>query len=287
MIRCFLLAPALALAGTNGPVYDRIYGGEGTGDFSVAILFFALQMALLGRLLLQRRRLVRANEQLRCSTAEIDKLSRNLIAAQENERRRIARELHDNLSQQVAALAISLSAINRDLSRDNDAGKRIAEVQNRLASLGDSIRHFSHELHPAVLERYGLSAALKAHCEEFEVLNRCTIEMSISLQRAVPFDVALCLYRITQEALRNAVKYSESDAVWISLTETDGCIQLTVRDAGKGFDVDKQSGGGLGLISMRERARLAGGSFEVYSAPNLGTITRVFIPLEARRGASG
>lgn len=256
-------------------------------EFIGALLLFALQTALIGGLFIQRRRaaaaLAQADEQLCCSMREINKLNRCLISAQENERRRISRELHDDMSQQVAALAISLSAVKQDLIRENGAAERIAEVQKQLASLSDSIRHFSHELHPAILEHCGLSAALKAHCEEFQALNRCNIEISISLHSAVPFDVAICLYRITQETLRNAAKHSGSDAVWISLIETDACIQLTIRDAGKGFDVDEPSGGGLGLISMKERARLAGGTFEVYSAPDLGTVTRVFIPLETRR----
>jgi two-component system sensor histidine kinase UhpB len=301
MIRCFLLAArALSLAAANAPVYAGIHGSGSIGGHFInteghlvtlpQVLFFALQTALIVGLLIQWRRaaaaLAQANEQLRCSGREINKLGGRLISAQENERRRISRELHDDLSQQVAALAISLSAVKRDLSRENGAGERIAEVQKRLASLSDSIRHFSHELHPAVLEHCGLSTALKAHCEEFQAFNHCTIEMSISLHSAVPFDVAICLYRITQETLRNAAKHSGSDAVWIFLIETDGCIQLTIRDAGKGFDVDEQNGCGLGLINMKERARLAGGSFEVYSAPNLGTVTRVFIPLEGRRVTS-
>ena len=295
----FLSALVLPLAAANALLYAGI---RGSGNIEVsswsryewgfigAILLFALQTALIGGLLVQRRRaaaaLAQANEQLRCREREINKLGGRLISAQENERRRIARELHDDTSQQVAALAISLSAVKRDLVRETGAGERIAEVQKRLASLSDSIRHFSHELHPAVLEHCGLSTALKAHCEEFQTLNPCTIEMAISLHSVVSFDVALCLYRITQETLRNTARHSGSDAVWISLTETDGCIELTIRDAGKGFDMDQQNGCGLGLINMRERARLAGGSFEVYSAPDLGTVTRVFIPLEARRVAS-
>jgi len=210
---------------------------------------------------------------------EINNLGGRLISAQEDERRRISRELHDDINQEVAILGISLSAIKRELPNAHGTRSLVSDVQKRLETLSDSIRHLSHELHPAVLEHFGLHAALMAHCEEFEAVSGIKTQLSVVVKSEIPFEASLCLYRITQESLRNVAKHSGSDAAWITLIEKDEKVQLTIRDAGNGFDLDEEIGSGLGLISMKERARLAGGSFELSSSPEIGTVTRVLIPL--------
>lgn len=258
-----------------------------------AFFLIAIQTSLIAALLVQRRlrqtatgALEDANDQLRRSMGEINNLSGRLISAQEDERRRISRELHDDINQEVAILGISLSAIKRDLTGTHGTRELVADVQRRLESLSDSIRHLSHELHPAVLEHFGLHAALMAHCEEFEAISEIKTELSVVLKSEIPFEVSLCLYRIAQESLRNVAKHSGSDTAWISVIQNDGDIQLTIRDVGTGFDLDEEIGSGLGLISMKERARLAGGTFDLSSSPEIGTVTRVSVPLMLRSVAA-
>jgi signal transduction histidine kinase len=250
------------------------------------VVFCLLQFALTAKLLVEwrsRRKageaLAELNRELQKNMEEIRALNGRLLSAQEVERRRIAMELHDDLSQQVAALGIRLSIIKRKLASVDSAQDSIAAVEGGLMRLASSIHSLSHELHPALLERAGLAPALKAHCEECEEVNNIKVHLAVDIQRAVPSDVALCLYRISQETLRNVVKHSGAREAWVSLRDSGNHLHLSVEDGGKGFDPNASAGKGLGLVSMKERVRMVGGTFEIQSRHGGGAITRVAVPV--------
>jgi signal transduction histidine kinase len=134
-------------------------------------------------------------------------------------------------------------------------------------------------LHPSLLEA-GLVAAMRAHCEEFEAISGIEAQFTADLERAVPSDLQLCLYRITQEALRNVAKHSGAKQVGVSLSNVDDYISLTIEDTGRGFDWGTRGGSGIGLVSMKERVRMFGGTFTVESKIGGGTMMRVMIPLK-------
>lgn len=219
---------------------------------------------------------------LRESRARIEDLAGRLIIAQEEERKYLARELHDDLNQQVAALAIGLSKLKRQLPEAGaGALSQVTKLQDRATELSDRIRRLSHHLHSSTLEHVGLTAALKAYCEEFT--EREGIAISLRIQEgleAIPPDAALCLYRVTQEALRNVAKHSGGKAAEVMLSGSRESLQLSVADQGQGFDRKQaESGRGLGLVSMEERVKLLRGSFEVKTQPGAGAELRAQIPI--------
>jgi signal transduction histidine kinase len=228
------------------------------------------------------RNLKRSVVQSREAEREIMALSERLINAQEEERARLARELHDDLSQQIAALSIGMSNLKRQIPPEQvEAREQSARIQQKLVQVAESIRRLSHELHPAVLEYSGLGAALRDYCSEFGLLTdiRVTCKTQGSFE-SVPFAVALCVYRITQEALQNEAKHARVGEAEVELTRTDGLLCLTVSDRGAGMQA-KRAGlpASLGLVSIKERARLVKGTFRIQSRPNEGTTLGVRIPL--------
>jgi PAS domain S-box-containing protein len=212
---------------------------------------------------------------------QIQALSERLIRAQEEERSRVARELHDDLSQQIAAVSIAMSNLKRGIPEDDNAARSQAErMQQRLAQLAESTRRISHELHPAVLKHLGLAPALRAYCAEFTA----SAGIQVSLAISGTFDgtspsAALCLYRIAQEALKNVARHARVGEASLGLSKAPGLLRLVVSDKGEGMDLGKaEVAAGLGLISMRERARLQKGRVEVLSKPGEGTRVTVEIP---------
>ena len=206
--------------------------------------------------------------------AEIVRLSERLINAQEEERTRIARELHDDLSQQIAALGIVLSNIKRQIPEDQrDARERAQRAYDRLLAIGEGIRHLSHQLHPAVIEHSGLVAALESYCAEFESLTKVSVTVQSEGQfDDLPANTSLGIYRIAQEALQNIWKHSGVRAAHICLARTGERVQVQISDQGIGFDPAQPcKEAGLGLVSMRERVRLLGGTFTVESSAGQGT----------------
>ncbi|HXJ82156.1 MAG TPA: ATP-binding protein [Candidatus Methylomirabilis sp.] len=231
---------------------------------------------------LARQRAARAARE---SEKDIRILAGRLITAQEEERRRIARDLHDGVNQDLAALSIALAAIEDGLPEGTPIGRRqeFARLQARAVELAEAIRHLSHELHPGVLQYAGLTSALRSHCREFErehglpVTYRADDDLG-----AVPPDIALCLYRVTQEALKNAARHAKAGQVWVSLARGQADLVLTIRDDGGGFDLEEVwARGGLGLISLDERVRLVGGRLAIDTKPRRGTEIHVVVPLPA------
>ncbi len=219
---------------------------------------------------------------LRSSHGRIQHLAGKLIAAQEAERKRIARELHDDLNQKLAALAIAIGKTKQDIETTDVVQDRLTDFQRRTVELTEDVRRLSHRLHPATMEHVGLVAALKAYCTEFSKNKGISIQMSVPDDlEPVPPDVALCLYRITQESLRNIGKHSGASEARVMLTATDDGLKLLISDTGAGFEVDQSEGSkGLGLISMQERVRLVGGTFLLKSRPGMGTELEVRILLK-------
>jgi signal transduction histidine kinase len=213
---------------------------------------------------------------------EINALSERLINAQEQERMRIARELHDDLNQQIAAIGLSLGSIRRKLpDTESEAHKQLERLRDELSRLSASIRELSHELHPAILDYGDVADALRGHCKEFSSLSGLDIAFEArGTFEDVPADVALCLYRVTQEALQNVAKHAAVTHASVRLNRLGDMACLTVSDRGVGFHPDQsRKSGGLGLVSIKERVRLVRGVVELESKPQRGTTLKVEIPI--------
>ena len=222
------------------------------------------------------------------SAMNIRDLAGRLMTAEEEERRRIARELHDGVNQDLAALSIALSALGDGLPEGTppDRQREVARLQGRTVELAEAIRHLSHELHPGILQYTGLAVALRSHCREFEREHGLTVTFqSDDDLGTVPSDVALCLYRVTQEALKNAARHAKASQVRVAVARDGADLVLTIGDDGSGFDLaEARSRGGLGLISLDERVRLAGGRLAIDTQPQRGTVIRVVVPLSDDAG---
>jgi PAS domain S-box-containing protein len=213
--------------------------------------------------------------------AEIRALSARLIKAQEEERSRLSRELHDDLSQQIAAVSIGMGNLKRNLPENQtESRKQSDSLQQKLVDLSEAVRRISHELHPAVLQHSGLAAALRAYCDEFEALMQIRVQLKTEGSfQDLPSTVALTIYRIVQEALRNVARHAQVDAAEIGLVDSGEELRLTVADRGVGIPADKLSRpGGLGLVSIRERTRLVNGTMQVQTSPNQGTTLTIMLP---------
>ena len=201
-------------------------------------------------------------------------LAGRLINAQEAERSRIARDLHDDLSQQLAALALMMSGLKRTVGKSGaqpDVERTLSLLQDRTTALADSVRNLSHELHPSALEYGGLVAALQRHCEDIGRNHHLSVTFHADdgLDTFEP-KIALCFFRVTQEALTNAVRHARARTVVVRLTSTSDTVDLTVMDDGVGFADGKRSRSGLGMRSIDERVRLTRGIVTVVRAPDMG-----------------
>lgn len=206
-----------------------------------------------------------------------------LIEAQEQERMRIARELHDDICQRLALLGIELQKLKDEPEL---AEPRLQNLTGSLVAFAEEIARdvqaLSHELHSSKLEILGIAAAMRSFCSEFAQKHHVPIEFT-SNNVAFPLsrDVSLNLYRVLQEALHNAVKHSGAHALFVDLRGQHGAVELTVRDSGVGFDVETVThGSGLGLLSMQERLNLIKGMFSIESVPGAGTTIRARAPVE-------
>jgi signal transduction histidine kinase len=207
-------------------------------------------------------------------------LSGRLINAQEEERARLARELHDDVTQRLALLAIDAGREARTLS-STAGGAAIQTMQQGLVRLSEDVHALSYRLHPSILEDLGLIEALKSECDRFSGMDSIRLKMNAEqITERLPRDVALCLFRIAQEALRNIARHAGASQAEVSLRRLNGGLQLAVRDNGAGFDpAQHRAGTSLGHASMRQRASLLGGTVEIESSPGRGTIIRAWVPL--------
>ena len=224
---------------------------------------------------------------LKATHQEIHHLAGRLIEAQDAERARIARDLHDDVSQQLAGLSIAVSNIKRrmdELRVGADLRADLRALHHRASTLAQNVRHLSHDLHPTVLRHAGLVAALTSYCAELERVHgtplTCTAEGEVE---SMAPEVALCLYRIAQEALRNVVAHAGASRADVRLLRNGEHAEITIVDDGKGFDFASsiERGKGLGLVSIKERVRLTGGTVSVESEWKKGTRVHARIPAPA------
>jgi len=202
--------------------------------------------------------------------------SGNLIESQEQERRRISRELHDDLGQELALAKAKLDELITESHPSAQPG--LTDLSNQLASISTTAREISHGLYPSQLEYVGLSAAIKRLCDEIGRGKRFAIHLAVNRLPQLPPSISLCLYRIVQEALHNVMKHSLANHVEVRLAADDGRVLLRIADDGVGFDLSHNTEG-LGLPSMRERARSVGGTIDIASSPKTGTQIEVRVNL--------
>jgi signal transduction histidine kinase len=226
----------------------------------------------------------RSERALRDSHARIRYLARRLVATQERERSRIARELHDDLSQKLALLSMELNQLADDsLPRDEQLGQRIRSLTAQAAAIASDVHRISHALHPSMLATLGVVKAVEKHCADFAAAHGLAIEFTCDRPPShTSPEVELCTFRIVQEALQNAVKHGGTAALHVHLTHDDESLRLQVADSGRGFEPDEAEGRGLGLVSMRERVDALSGEFRVQASADRGTRIDVRIPLSTR-----
>jgi signal transduction histidine kinase len=252
---------------------------------SAAALVLA-QAALIAGLLVQadrrrraEQRLRKSQERLRASYERIRDLGRRLLAAQEVENSRLARELHDDISQQLTVLSLDLQFLSRGESdRSDETGRLAGQALERAEAIALSLRNLSHRLHPANLRLIGLVPALARLQADLSTPATAITFSHENVPGGIPTEVALCLFRVAQEALHNAVKHSGAPLVSVHLEGTPDGLVLTIRDEGRGFDVNAARQG-LGLISMEERVAQMGGSLRIQSTPGGGTQLEVVTPV--------
>jgi PAS domain S-box-containing protein len=220
----------------------------------------------------------RAEETLR-------ELGGRLIAAQEDERRRIARELHDDVSQRLALLSVELEQLHRQRTGAAAGEERWTSLSRAAAEIAVDLHRISHRLHPSRLEALGLVAAVSGFCQELWSQQRLQVRFTHeAVPRAIPSDVALCLYRVAQEALQNVIKHSGVMEAEVHLAGNGDALLLRVSDSGSGFAPDRRRDVGLGLLSMRERVASLGGDIVVQAAPGRGTRIGVRVGLQPTIG---
>ena len=224
----------------------------------------------------------KSEEKLLLSNRQGRELAARLITAQESERRRIALLLHDDLSQDIAAMGVVISRLKRKPPATNELlSAELDQLGAQINELTTQIRRLSHQLHPDVLEHVGLVAALESEVAEFGHNEQIKVEFKADIRsEQIPLDVSVCLYRVAIEALRNISRHSGADSARVVLEEEESSFNLEVSDSGHGFDVERaRRGSGLGLISAEERVKLLQGSLLVTSGPESGTVLTARIPL--------
>jgi signal transduction histidine kinase len=243
----------------------------------VGIGIVATQAILIFALLVQRARARKAEQASRI-------LSARLVTVYEDERRRVARELHDDITQRLAGLAMEAARIEQadDIDRKSHI---LGNLRAELGRLSEDVHTLSYQLHPAVLDDLGLPEALRSTCGRFARAESIPVHfVSRGLPSELPRNAALCLFRIAQEALRNVARHARASAVEVSLMMVDGGLQLTVGDDGIGFDpAEAFARGHIGHTSMGERVKLLGGELDIDTSPGNGTLVVAWIPMERKR----
>lgn len=257
------------------------------------VVVIATQLVLIAGLLTQRVRRRRAEETvlkreatLRTSYKRIQDLAGRLINAQEAARSQIGRDLHDDVCQELVGVSIDVNRLKGCPGHVQDAStqRALSRLQRRVLDMVEGVRRLSHDLYPATLRLAGLAAALRAYCIEVE--KRHDVQVAFNAGRElghIPPDVALCLFRIAQEALRNGAVHGRARRLAVSIARSGEHVELAVTDDGGGFDLEavRQRGTGLGLVSIEERAHAVGGDVHIDTRVRQGTTIRVRVPAGA------
>jgi signal transduction histidine kinase len=204
-----------------------------------------------------------------------------LIAAQEDERKRVARELHDDLGQKIALLSLELGQLGQKIKEPEMLRHHCKNLQNQIEEISTDMHRLAYKLHPAKLDHVGLLPAIKGLCVEITDSGKLNVEFGHQGSFAkLPKEVTLCVFRIVQEALRNCMKHSDASVVRVVLANTSNAVRLSVTDHGRGFVMNRRTmERGLGFTSMRERLRIVRGTMSINSSPSHGTRIEVSIPL--------
>jgi two-component system CheB/CheR fusion protein len=228
----------------------------------------------------ERKRLERAEH---ARAEEVRALAASLLTAQEEERRRVSRDLHDQIVSQLASLTIDMGGLTADFPPLTGAEDRVTDLRSRIVKVSEEARHIAYQLHPSVLDDLGLVTALQELCKEFsERSPDIALEFTDGVPAAMPREVASCLYRITQESLHNAAKHASAKHISVALGFEKGTLTLAIADDGVGFNPEAVQGrGGLGLIGMKERVRMVKGKLSIAAQPGHGTRIAVEVPLPA------
>jgi signal transduction histidine kinase len=222
-------------------------------------------------------------EDRRLAGEQLARLSRRLIEAQEEERKRIARDVHDDYSQRIAMLAIDVEGLAGKVGDSSQGTKQqLVNFYQRLSELGTDMHSLSHQLHSSTLENLGLVAGIRAFCREFAETEHVQVDLTHeNVPSSIPGDVALCLFRIVQEGLRNVKRHSGTEKANVRIEWSGESLHLTVYDEGKGFDLGTPPvSGGIGIWSMQERLRLLGGRLQIQSHLMRGTRIDAWLPLK-------
>jgi len=214
--------------------------------------------------------------------ARLQDLSAKLLRAQDQERQRIARELHDDMTQRLAALAVDVGSLEQMCRPKMALLPRLRAVQEAAGQLADDVHSFAYRLHPPQLEHIGLEAAIHDHIDEFRRRSELPTQFKLrAVPQVIPIDIATCLYRVMQESLQNILKHAEASKIVVRLLGTCSGIGICIRDDGKGFVQEAAGvpGRGLGLPSLEERVRLLNGKFRIHTGPGYGTEVHAWIPL--------
>jgi signal transduction histidine kinase len=208
-----------------------------------------------------------------------------LMTATEDEGKRIARELHDSFGPRLARVNLKLSGVQGSLAEHPQIARELEEIRNEVSEVAKASHDLSYGLHPSALLHLGIEAALEAECRNYSKLRDITVNFSArGVPDFLPDNVALCLYRIAQEALQNIRKHAQAKTASVSLNGGGNELVMLVEDSGHGFDLPAaRAGSGLGLASMEERVRQVGGKFGVTARPGQGTQIEVHVPVETTR----
>ena len=208
-------------------------------------------------------------------------LADRLLAAQESERRRLAREMHDDMTQRLAVLAIDAGMLEQELQNiPGPTLERLGQMRESLVKLSDDIHAISRRLHPSIIDDLGLVDAVESECTNFSRRYGIPVNWSADeIHPDIPKDIALSIYRVVQESLRNAARHARATEITVALTGNENFIHLYVQDNGIGFDLKSEKRtSGLGLASMKERIHLIQGDFSIRSRTGQGTILEIQVP---------
>ncbi len=224
--------------------------------------------------------------ELHLQQVQLEELTSKLLAAQEHERKRIARDLHDDVSQRLAALVLEVASLEQHPSTVSDGlARSLAPLREQLEQLSDDVHTLAYRLHPSLLEHAGLRPAVEDHVQQVSRRTGLPIHLKIlDVPNAVPLDQATCLFRVMQESVQNVVKHAQATVVTVQLRGSSKGVALSVVDNGKGFDPQdlRTHQQGLGLSSMEERLRQLHGFFRIQSRPSHGTKVCAWVPCEVK-----
>lgn len=226
-------------------------------------------------------------QSLEANQRDLRRLASQLLRLQEEERRRISRDLHDDINQRLALLSIDVEMLEQQLLNASDRTVRtVHSIQDRIVGLSEDVRRLAYQFHPSILDDLGLSIALRRLVDDFQIRTGIAAQfIAKDIPQRVAKDVVTCLYRVAQEGLANISRHARAKSVRVELQRVRDGLQLRVSDDGVGFDVKHDDGrrGSLGLLSMKERVSLVAGSFDIQSTPGEGTRICAWVPFKQER----